>query len=139
MRTAANRKKWKTLNGERNFDYLVQSSRETLCFILLSGDHREGIQRLVVSFISIDGKKKSNSLIRHLTGFETTAIAAFRLVIPMKSNLSDSHCIIVMVGAIQGCYGDCSSWQRRDVICMIAHPYSSCIEHTCCYSTQVSI
>lgn len=82
---------------------------------------------------------KINSLIRRLISFETTATAAFRLVITMKSILSDSHCFIVMVGAIQGCYGDCSSWQHRDVICMIAHPFSSCIEHTCCYSTQDSV
>lgn len=82
---------------------------------------------------------KINLWIRHLISFETTAIAAFRPVISMKSILSDSHCFIVTVGAIRGCYGDLSSWQRRDVICMIAHPYSSCIEHACCYSTQVSV
>lgn len=87
----------------------------------------------------LSGNLKINSLMRHLTSFETTATAAFRLVISMRSNLSYSHCIIVMVGAIQGCYGDCSSWQHRGVIFMIAHPYSSGIEHACCYSTQVSV
>lgn len=74
--------------------------------------------------------KKNLFLMRHLIGVETTAIAAFRLVISMKSIFFDTHCFIVTVGAIQGCYGDCSSWQHRDVICVIAHPYCSCIEHT---------
>lgn len=72
---------------------------------------------------------KIKLLITHLISFGTTAVAVFR-VISIKSIL------LIMIGAIRCCYGDCFS--HRDVICMIAHPYFS-IEHACCYTAQVSL
>lgn len=42
------------------------------------------------------------------------------------SHLSDpsnlSHCLIVKIWGIQGCYGDYSSWQHKDLLCgLIGH------------------
>lgn len=51
-------------------------------------------------------------------------------VTSMKSHLSDRHRLIVKIWAIQGCYGDYSSWQHRDQLCsMIGHPCAQCIGH----------
>lgn len=48
----------------------------------------------------------------------------------MKSHLSDRHRLIVKIWAIQGCYGDYSSWQHGDLLCsMIGHPCARCIGH----------
>lgn len=138
MRTALNVKKVENFKSRKKLSLSHPVEQRDSVF-QFSGDDLEGIQRLVVYFTSMDGIKKNEFLIRHLIGFETTAIAAFRLAISMKSIFSDTHCFIVTVGAIQGCYGDCSSWQHRDVICVIAHPYCSCIEHTHAAIAHISV
>lgn len=57
-------------------------------------------------------------------------VLIFASVASMKSYLSDRHRLIVKIWAIQGCYGDYSSWQHRDLLCsMIGHPCAQCIGH----------
>lgn len=82
---------------------------------------------------------KTNYPSRHLNSLETTATAAFGFVISVKSDLSDGHPLIVKIWSIWGCYGDRSSWKRRDAICVIARPYSHCTGCRCSYIAQVTV
>lgn len=63
-------KKWETLKGERKFYYLLQSSRETLCFI-----HRDETicREFRISFMEFyfhGWNIEINLLIRHLISFK---------------------------------------------------------------------
>lgn len=71
--------------------------------------------------------------------YVTMIATVFDFVTPLKSHLSDlpdlPHRLIVKIGVTQGCYGDYSSWQHKDLHhSLIGHYIPACAPCLLCVS-----